>query len=165
MVWMGRRAAVTVHAETRTTLKRDFACVAEIDACWQEDEEWHSRQGHQTADFSNRPTVAKYIDPFTFIPRERMPTIKGIAWLTFPAKKRAYTPRDAVNIARPSRKQTAKYADLHKEQKLSELYSSPIRPRRTSSILRYIGPNFVWDEISAIAGAEIARTPSISGCV
>lgn len=161
MVWMGRRAAVTLHAEDADHFQKEiFACVAEIDACWQENEEWHSRQGHQTADFSNYPTVARYLESLTFIPRERMPTIKGIAWLTFPGEGGAYTPRDAVDaLLELIRKKTAKYTDLHKEQNLSELYLVAYYDRALFYNTPYIGPNFGWDEIAAIAGAEIAKNP------
>jgi hypothetical protein len=161
MVWMGKLDGVALRAEDAAQFQKEiFAYVAEIDRRWQENDEWHGRQGHPITDFSKYPTVAKYLGSLTFISRERMPTIKGIAWLTFPGEGGAYTPRDAVDaLLELIRKKTAKYAYLHKEQRLSELYLVAYYDRALIYNTPYIGPGFGWDEIAAIAGAEIAKNP------
>jgi len=161
IVWMGRPDHVRLLAEDADQFQKEiFACVSEIDARWQENEEWHSLQGHQIADFPKYPTVAKYLESLTFIPRERMPTIKGIAWLTFPGEGGAYTPRDAVDaLLELIRKKTAKYVDLHKKKNLAELYLVGFYDRALIHNTPYIAPHFGWDEIAAIAGAEIAKNP------
>jgi hypothetical protein len=161
LVWMGRPDGVGLRAEDSPQFQKEiFACVAEIDARWQENEERHSPQGHQITDFPKYPTIAKYLESLTFIPRERMPTIKGIAWLTFPGEGGAYTPRDAVDaLLELIRKKTAKYADLHKKENLAELYLVGFYDRAVIHNTPYIAPHFGWDEIAAIAGAEIAKNP------
>jgi len=161
MVWMGRPDHVRLRAEDVGQFQKEiFACVAEIDARWQENEEWHSPQGHQITDLSKYPTVAKYLATLRFIPRERMPTIKGIAWLSFPGEGGAYTPRDAVDaLLALIRKKTEKYADLHEKQNLAELYLVAFYDRALIHNTPYIAPHFGWDEIAAIASAEIAKNP------
>jgi hypothetical protein len=98
LVWMGRKANAVLRAEHAEAFANEiFACVADTDRRWPENADWHSPQGHQITEFAVYPSVARCIDSLTFILRFRMPTIKGIAWLTFPGEGGAYTPQDAVN--------------------------------------------------------------------
>jgi hypothetical protein len=123
MVWIGKQERVALRAEDAVQFRKEiFACVADIDARWHENEDWHSPQGYHMGNLSAYPSVAKYLASLKFIPRTRMPTIKGIAWLTFPLEGGAYTPQHAVEaLLELIRKKTAMYADLHRTQNLSEL--------------------------------------------
>jgi hypothetical protein len=163
MVWIGKDERIALRAEDATRFREEiFACVGDIDARWQENEDWQSPQGYRTNDFSKYPSVAKYVRSLTFIPRARMPTIKGIAWLIFPGEGGAYTPQDAVNaLLGLIRKKTGMYAELHRAQNLSELYLLAYYDRALIHNTPYIAPNFGWDEITAIATAEIAKNPGV----
>lgn len=161
MVWMGKDERVALLEEDAIQFREQiFACVSDIDAHWRENEDWQTPQGHRMNDFSNYPAVAKYVRSLTFIPRERMPTIKGIAWLTFPGEGGAYTPHDAVNaLLELIRKKTGMYAELHKKQNLSELYLLVYYDRALIHNTPFVAPNFGWNAVATIAKDEIAKNP------
>lgn len=161
MVWIGKEERVALRAEDAVQFREEiFACIADIDAHWHQNEDWQSPQGYQMNDLSAYPSLAKYHLSLKFIPRTRIPTIKGMAWLTFPLEGGAYTPQDALEaLLELIRKKTAMYANLHRKQNLSELYLLVYYDRALIHNTPYIALNFGWDEIVAIAKAEIAKNP------
>lgn len=161
MVWIDKEERIALRVEDAVQFREEiFACVADIDTHWHENEDWQSPQSYRMNDFSRYPSVARYLASLTFIPRARMPTIKGIAWVTFPGEGGAYTPQDAVEaLLELIRKKAAMYGDLHQKENLSELYLLAYYDRALIHNTPYIAPNFGWDAIAAIAKSEIAENP------
>lgn len=160
-IWIGKANDALLREEDASEFRDEaYRCVQDVDSRWRDNADCESPQGYLMTDFAAFPCLAKYLSSLTFIPRTRMPTIKGIAWFSFRPEGGAYTPGHAVGaLLDLLHKKTDKYVSLHKEENLDELYLVAYYDRALIHNTPFVAPNFGWDEVAAIAAAEVARNP------
>jgi hypothetical protein len=163
LAWMGPTQRVLLRAEDAEAFKNEiYKCIGEADSSWDVNEEAQSPQGLVLHDLAAYPHVAQYLATLHLLPRNRYSTIKGIGWLTFPAHGGAYSPRDAVDaLLDVLGKKAGKYADLHKDQALTELYLVVYYDRALIHNTPFIAANFGWNEVTFIARKVIAKHPGV----
>jgi hypothetical protein len=161
LIWIGKAERLALRDEDAKAFRDEmYKCVSDIDSKWKSNAEWHEPQGFQLTDFGAYPALAKYLIALDFMARTRYDTIKGIAWLTFPAEGGAYTPANAVDaLLALIRKKTSMYERLHAKENLSELYLVAYYDLGLIYNTPYFTPNFGWDQVAAIAAAEIKKNP------
>ena len=71
-----------------------FDLIARVEARWPDELYWHSPQGHRWNDFSDYPTLQKYLDAVEFFPQDGGRSWAGsVHWIRFPNRARAYDER------------------------------------------------------------------------
>ncbi|MGA8154358.1 MAG: hypothetical protein WB952_25670 [Terriglobales bacterium] len=160
-VYLNSKPGLRLGAEDAVAFKAEFyECIKQTDTGWPNNPERDDPQGHTLRDFAEYPVMGKYLDGLHFQSRERINPIKGIAWADFRPRGGAYSPKDAVAaLLELLRKKTNKYASLHREQDLVELYLVVYYDQGLIHNTPYFGLNFGLDEVAKAASAEVAKNP------
>ena len=153
----GRRLPATDAALFKTEVYR---CVSEIDASWPTNPDRDAPQGHSLSDFSKYPLLGKYLAGLEFRSRRRLDRLKGISWIGFRPQGGAYSPKDAVeSLLRLLEKKANKYAGLHEDHQLSELYLIAYYDQALAYNTPYFGSNFGLAQVAEIAAIESSKRP------
>jgi hypothetical protein len=137
-----------------------YQCVREVDDGWLDSPCREDPQGYLHTDFSKYPTLAKYLQGINFRPRRDAELVRGIGWISFPGRGGAYSPRDAVAaLIELLRKKTNKYANVHREHSLAELYLVVYYDQALIHNTPYFGVGFGLDEVAKIASEQVAENP------
>jgi hypothetical protein len=160
-VWMEKAGHAALAAADCAQFQNEiYKCIADIDARWNANEEWHEPQGFMLSEVHGYPCLARYLSRLHFASRERFPVIKGVGWIEFPAAGGAYSPQNTVAaLLKLIDKKTGMYGELHKKENLAELYLVAYYDRALIHNPPYVAPNFGWNDVAAIAAAEIAKNP------
>lgn len=161
LVYLGTSAGVALDkADAKTFSREMYACIEDLDHRWPENPEWHWPQGYVHNEFSNYLCLAKYLHGLDLRSRTQYPTIRGIQWIQFYARGGAYTARDAIDVLLDLlRKKTAKYAGLHQQQGLNELYLVAYYDRALIYNTPYFAPGVTLTDVARLAAAEVAQNP------
>jgi hypothetical protein len=137
-----------------------YRCVREIDESWPTNPVRDDPQGHTFTDFAKYPLLGKYLAGLDFRSRRRQDQVKGISWIGFRPRGGAYTPKYAVEaLLRLLEKKANKYAGLHENHQLSELYLVAYYDQALIYNTPYFGPNFGLAQIAEIAAIESSKRP------
>jgi len=139
-----------------------FECIRHVDARWPENPEWHEPMGYRCSDLSRYPTIEKHMSSVDFWPRTRVDSFWGLAWIAFPSRGGAYTPKDAVDaLLVLLEKKTAKYQNLHEAQNLDELYLVAYYDQGLIYNTPYFASGFDFGDSCRLARAKIAQNPGV----
>jgi hypothetical protein len=160
-VYFNQKDLVSLAPSDAPTFKTElYQCVKEVDDGWLDNPECDDPQGYTLRDLGTYPTLAKYLHGLHFRSTERIKSIRGIAWISFRPHGGAYSPDDAVNaLLELLNKKINKYANLRRDQKLSELYLVAYYDQGLIHNTPYLGLDLGLDDIAEIAAIKVARNP------
>jgi hypothetical protein len=160
-VYLSTKLGLRLDADDRVGFKGELLqCIQHIDDGWSENRDRDDPQGYNLDDFDGYPSLAKYLTGLQFRSRRRIDTIKGISWIGFRPRGGAYSPKSAVEaLLDLLRKKGNKYAGIHTEQNLAELFLIVYYDQALIHNTPYFGIDFGMAEVVAIASVEVARNP------
>lgn len=161
IVWLGPKPAVELSASDGAVFRLELlSLLRQIDNEWPKHREWHSPQGAFVRELAGYPCVARYLTHTHVHPKSGSGVVPGIPWIRFPARGGFYSSRDAVDaLLELLRDKTAKYADLHAKEGLTELYLVAYYNKALFYNSTYLAPSFGLPEVASIAAAEVAKNP------
>jgi hypothetical protein len=164
MVFINAKDGVSLATTDAAAFRNEvYKFVADIDAAWLANPEWHDPQGYDFTDFAAYPMLARHLSGLDVHSRERFVTPLGANWLTFHLHGGAYTPdwmREAL-LANVLGK-VVKYSKPHnktklQQQRLDEFYLLAYYDEAVLYNTPYGAPGFGFREIGALVTSELAR--------
>jgi len=148
MVWLELEPSTLLsQGDAEQFRKEIYALVKEVEVHWYEREERQDPQSYVHADLSAYPCLSRYLKHVQFVPRSRIHTHSGDAWIGFEDMRGgAFVPWSAVNsLLEFLRKKSKKYESLRADQRLDELilvafydqavlYNTPYHPLNLSDV-------------------------------
>jgi hypothetical protein len=124
MIWLTTKIGLRLKQSDTIQFRTQFYdLVAAINSNWLGLDGCSSPNGVFFKDFSQYPCLDKYLQALRFYPRSEFNPPSGFAWIRFPSRGGAYSPKTALDaLSDLIIKKTNKYADLHKQEQLDELY-------------------------------------------
>jgi hypothetical protein len=151
------------HADAAAFRDEVYKFVADIDAAWSANPDWHDPQGYDFTDFGGYAVLARHLNGLCFFPRESFDTPLGADWLTFRMHRGSYTTdwmRDALlgNV----RRKVLKYAQPPnkiklQQQGLDEFYLLVYYDEAVLHNTPYDMLGFGFREIGALVANQLTR--------
>jgi hypothetical protein len=103
--------------------KQLFIIIEEVDKGWVTKDKWEKEHMDRVSDFRAFPILAKYLSYIEFHPARR--SHRKVRWITFPARARAYKPRDmreTLAQALLSHRADKRYEHLAQKTDIDQVY-------------------------------------------
>ncbi len=160
-VRLGPKARVLLPPAEAATFRHELlTLIQHVDRDWNYYSDCRSPQRVSLTSFPDFPCLARYLDDIRFYSRMHFDTFPGNPWIAFPTRGGFYSEDDAVEaLLNLLRNKTAKYATLHAEHSLDELYLVAYYNKAILYNSPYFVPGFGLTEVAKIARAEVAKNP------
>ncbi len=119
-------------------------------------------QGYWHGDFSNYPTLRRYLGHIHVLQRSKIPTSLGGRWIVFPNRGGAYDPQDAIDaLLSVLDRKTSEHSGLHQEQAVDELHLLIYYDQGWFYNTPFTAPGMGFREIAQIAAQQTVKTHGV----